>query len=264
MRSRHGFTLVELLVVIAIIGILIALLLPAVQAARRMSCSNNMKQISLALLNHESQMGYFPAGLTGWSPSGVWLDHGVFFRVLPFMEQIASAGQIDLNKNMASPPNNEWTRTQMPAFQCPSDNAAGRVVKYAMSGYPTAYMSRSNYAVSWGNLYNYAPGVLHPASAGPDQPVSDMENGGPFRYDYGRKIRDFQDGTSQTIVASEILAGQDDLLTGQTPALGCDYRGIWTGGPGCAGYLHMDTPNSSNPDCLREYMCGDPATQPAP
>ena len=97
-RNRRGFTLVELLVVIAIIGILIALLLPAVQAAReaarRMQCTNNLKQIGLAALNHEQAHGQYPTGGWGW----LWIGDpdrgfdqrqpgGWIFNILPFMEQ---------------------------------------------------------------------------------------------------------------------------------------------------------------------------------
>ena len=267
--GRSGFTLVELLVVITIIGILISLLLPAVQAAReaarRLQCSNNLKQIGLALLNHESQMGELPPGLIGFHQDGVtWLDQCVFFRILPFIEQSGLFSQLDLDINHGLPPNNILVGTQIPTYQCPSDNARGRDVEYTISGWPTCYFSRSNYAVSWGKLYNWPPGATEPWYAGPDQPVNELENGGPFRYDWGRSISEFRDGTSQTVVASELRAGQDDLLTGHTPDLGCDYRGMWSAGPGGAAYLHLDTPNSSNPDCLGVYMCGEPATQPAP
>jgi prepilin-type N-terminal cleavage/methylation domain-containing protein len=95
--QRRGFTLVELLVVIAIIGILIALLLPAVQAAReaarRMQCSNHMKQLGLAILNYEDSLGVLPPGAQ-WLPfkpdGSTWTDRYhccMLVHILPYMEQ---------------------------------------------------------------------------------------------------------------------------------------------------------------------------------
>src|SRR4051794_33067304 len=105
-RMRGAFTLVELLVVIAIIGVLVALLLPAVQmareAARRMSCQNNLHQMGLALHNHENTFGKFPTGGEGtdWSqnpPATAFDLHSTFSRILPYMEQGAAFGQLDFN-----------------------------------------------------------------------------------------------------------------------------------------------------------------------
>ena len=90
-KSAHGFTLVELLVVIAIIGILIALLLPAVQAAReaarRLQCSNNLKQVGLGLLNYESAIGSLPLGIHYQKGSGYTYGHSWWVRILPHMEE---------------------------------------------------------------------------------------------------------------------------------------------------------------------------------
>lgn len=122
-RSRNGFTLVELLVVIAIIGVLVGLLLPAVQqareAARRMSCSNNMRQLSLATLNYESSFKVLPPG---------WNTHGTLWSaaILPQIEQASLYSTLIFaesglgNWNNVASPNYRACQTPISMFQCPS------------------------------------------------------------------------------------------------------------------------------------------------
>lgn len=135
-RLRFGFTLVELLVVIAIIGILVGLLLPAVQAAReaarRMQCSNNIKQMGLALQNYESAHRTFPPGFIS-RVTGVWPGGGntpipeagpgwsFYAMILPFMEQPALYQQIDFSRPITDVVHQEARSTRVSSYQCPSD-----------------------------------------------------------------------------------------------------------------------------------------------
>lgn len=122
-----AFTLVELLVVIAIIGILIGMLLPAVQmvreAARRTSCSNNVRQISLATMNYESSHQEFPAG---WElslpavPGDPAVINGLLTEILPFLEQTNLEETYDYEKGFLHPDNQETVNIPVPIFQCPS------------------------------------------------------------------------------------------------------------------------------------------------
>jgi len=135
-RLRHGFTLVELLVVITIIGILIALLLPAVQAAReaarRMQCQNNLKQIALAFLNHESAQGHLPSA--GWTQYwtgdpdrgfGKEQPGGWDFSVLPFTEQEALFNMgVGEGYNDKKPFNTDRTQVPLAVYHCPSRRRA--------------------------------------------------------------------------------------------------------------------------------------------
>ena len=129
-RQRHqlrpGFTLVELLVVIAIIGVLVALLLPAVQAAReaarRMQCTNNLKQMGLALQNYHSARGHFPPGAliegacckepskTGWS-----------LEILPYMENQNLYDLLDPDVTIGHDNNKQLRESEAPGYACPSD-----------------------------------------------------------------------------------------------------------------------------------------------
>lgn len=128
--ARRAFTLVELLVVIAIIGILVALLLPAVQsareAARRMQCANHMKQIGLAILNYELDRRMLPPAGQGFStldpPTTAFNLHSCFAIILPYLEQSAVADAMDFRVPYnATEQNKRIAKTLIPAYICPTN-----------------------------------------------------------------------------------------------------------------------------------------------
>ena len=232
-QKSRAFTLVELLVVITIIGILIALLLPAVQAAReaarRMQCSNNLKQIGLAILNYESANGVLPIG-TNFRVDSVgqsYKANSVFASLLPYVEQMALYDMYDFKKRVYQAPNTQVVVVQIPAFLCPSDNAAGR----KMDG-----RARSNYAVCFGSNTTA-------------KSSTDATTDGAFQEGVGNPLSAFKDGVSNTAVASEVNAGQDDHFSDDNKQ---DIRGVWGEGSsiGAFAYTHLHTPNSSAGDAL--------------
>lgn len=133
LKGRRGFTLVELLVVIAIIGVLVALLLPAVQAAReaarRMSCGNNMKQIGLAVHNFENTYTHLPRAkfVQPLQPSGS-APTGFSIQIMPFMEQGNIYDRYNLNESYAGPNNQIVIKSKVPSFLCPSSPAGDTLV----------------------------------------------------------------------------------------------------------------------------------------
>ena len=168
MRNRHGFTLVELLVVITIIGILIGLLLPAVQsareAARRLQCSNHLKQLALASLTHESAHGYFPTGGWGWElvgdpDQGFGLNQpgGWVYNVLPFIEQQAlrdlGSGITDASSRKLAL--TKLSETPLSVLHCPSRRrAVNTLVKTHWNPFNanfTAKVAKTDYAINAGN-----------------------------------------------------------------------------------------------------------------
>ena len=175
-RSRGGFTLVELLVVIAIIGILVALLLPAVQsareAARRVQCTNHLKQLGLAALNHESAIRHFPAG--GWSYRWIgdpdrgtdWRQPGgQFYNMLPYMEQEV-VYQLQSGQANGFPVRNAaktMISTPISVMNCPTrrDPGAYDTLPVFASGIygphyadPSPKQARSDYAGNGGSVFS--------------------------------------------------------------------------------------------------------------
>ncbi len=207
MIRRRGFTLIELLVVIAIIAVLIALLLPAVQAAReaarRMQCVNNLKQMGLGILNYESNLGTLPPSNTAGVVNGAFITTGwsVHARILPYMEQGMTFNAINFTapNTHRTASNGTVVNIALSSFVCPSDpNSNG------MTAFPTAgvFARVPCYGVNEGDWYIWNG---FNTAAGTD---NGPQTRGVFAPDVYRRLADFRDGTSQTILASDVKALQ--------------------------------------------------------
>src|SRR5262249_16633770 len=222
-RDRRGFTLIELLVVIAIIGVLVALLLPAVQkvreAAARLSCSNNLKQIGLALHNYHDAHGSFPPGnVRGAFPPNdhpnddYWANWCIY--ILPYVEQGDLQKLYDFTRRNVDPANDRVRETAVKLYQCPSDVNAGKLIKPETGGpgttSATQFMSGSYRAVGGGgwptsgfanfwstqseakNIPGGYKGVLHVVGKAINDPQFSPE-----------RISSISDGTSSTLMVGE-------------------------------------------------------------
>ncbi len=267
-----GFTLVELLVVISIIAILIALLLPAVQAARetarRVQCQNHLKQVSLGILNFETTFGYLPAGAVyaETRPSGFGgffterKEHSLFLLILPYLEESPLYGEYGFDAAGGIYDNEHLLKSHVPPYVCPSDNARERT----WSG----RYGRSNYAACFGSSTQVvpknaaAPIEKHYAHLFTDGDIRNyddrrLDSDGIFRIQgsmFGREFANLRDGASMTIMLSELLSGQGDVVVNHDDR--GDLRGLWAHmWMGTASYTHWLTPNSSAGDGIWVKWC---------
>jgi len=204
--SLRGFTLVELLVVIAIIGILVGLLLPAVQAAReaarRMQCSNHMRQFALAASNYESAYKQLPAGWTDFrrstKPGWSWGT-----ALFPFMEQTALANQIDLLSPIDHPRNAPFLTVSIPTFMCPSD--PGRTpFLLGSEDHDHADSHDEDENVDGGEKLFEISKANYVGVFGSEDIENDPYNGNGTFYGNSRiRFRDLSDGLSNTFIIGE-------------------------------------------------------------
>jgi prepilin-type N-terminal cleavage/methylation domain-containing protein/prepilin-type processing-associated H-X9-DG protein len=241
---RRAFTLIEVLVVIAIIGTLVALLLPAVQssreASRRLQCTNNLKQVGLALLNYESSHKHFPAGyVSQFDSSGTDTGPGWGWAsmILPQMEETPIHNVIHFDLAIEHPMNGVRVAV-IPSYLCPTENLRQVWQAKRPDGTPICEVAESNYVAMFGTT---EPGV---------------DGDGMFYRNSKTAIRDITDGTSKTIAVGErthqlgratwvgsvtnaILFAEDDNTqaqavpeTGAGMCLGHAGEGIGPGGSG--------------------------------
>jgi prepilin-type N-terminal cleavage/methylation domain-containing protein len=283
---RRGFTLVELLVVIAIIGILIAILLPAIQsareAARKVQCSNNIRQMGLSVLNYESTNKQFPYGCTWYSnvakktlsvtsietrnPSDLFKNWVI--DALPFVEGKTLLVSFDLTKSIAgtaSPANIKARSVPLSVMLCPSDTY--NTVPFSGSGSSLTNQmgdnwARGNYGANGalGFMSYTSHGVYSCAGKG-DSTAPGWSNRylrGVMGANASVKLKQISDGTSKTLMLGEIRAG----------LLPFDARGVWAMSGGCPSGLwahgfHGDDRGPNDNEAASDDVNGCPDIQTA-
>jgi prepilin-type N-terminal cleavage/methylation domain-containing protein len=304
-RSLHGFTLVELLVVIAIIGILVALLLPAIQAAReaarRTQCTNNMKQLGLAIHNYISaKKDVLPGGLYQEFKGPGQQGESFFVRLMPYLENQVIYDQWDFGKTATSRGNNSAT-LQSPAAQviaalmCPTDKLETKVVDFSSGAVTTGgenmafagYYALTSYAGNGGTLNYYfgsnACNLLPPpytsggtstddgmffvyAAEGSTAGVCyDRPTSACFRPTKGVSLKSVSDGTSHTLLFGEMYHDDpyfDANLTG-TSGLTIEQWGMWGWTGGKKGTAHVFKSGGTDPTRVINYQSSGCVGSPA-
>ena len=270
-RLRPAFTLVELLVVIAIIGILVALLLPAVQAAReaarRMSCSNNSKQLGLALHNYHDTFKVFPANMDGSSngpnqSGGQWNQFRIsmswIVHTLPFIEQGPLFNQFDFTKDpqgkfVDNPQNRPLRQTVIAGLACPSSPHPNPLPNrgqidyeftagWEVSGGRTDYKGNMGYVwTGWRDcLATTSPfGTQTAGWVDAGTPASSVPNGGLFFFNGSVKIAQIIDGTANTVAVFEDANWYGGTSNTPSTAYTSEYgmTGLWVAPLGAANTI---------------------------
>jgi prepilin-type N-terminal cleavage/methylation domain-containing protein/prepilin-type processing-associated H-X9-DG protein len=234
-----GFTLIELLVALAIIGVLIALLLPAIQsareAARRVQCSNNLKQLGLAVAGYESINGCLPPGsLPRMSSVGLYEDFSVFVRLLPLLEQQTTFDAANLRLTSYDAPNSTLAGIGISALWCPSDYAVSTPQQDWAAGGQVWGTSYSAVAGPWEwDEFFLVPGTLDQLLPGEAQRIAQLGLIYPLS---SVRLAGVTDGLSNTLLFSET-----DFTT---------WYGWWTSGDGYDTLVGTTAPPNANMQVL--------------
>lgn len=235
-HGRRAMTLIELLVVIAIIGVLLGLLLPAVQsareAARRMACSNNLMQLGLAAHHHHDTYGLLPpawVAAPATVPQGniVQGGHGTIPFLLPFLEQRPLADLYRWDKRAQGPENQPVVMTQLKVVQCPSAEP---------NRWVTIVEDPRNYRYGGKGACGDYAGILEIDTRLADLGLVDRvdNNNGVLTVGFLARLADIRDGSSQTILMAE-CAGRPALWRAGRRADGVAEGGVWASGMGMFG-----------------------------
>jgi prepilin-type N-terminal cleavage/methylation domain-containing protein/prepilin-type processing-associated H-X9-DG protein len=212
-RSLRGFTLIELLVVIAIIGVLIALLLPAVQqareAARRIQCTNNLKQIGLAFANYESAQGSYPMGVLrqsrGYDACATTFGHSWAAFILPYMESSAQYNAVNFSRVYNSVSQFTAFRIRVNSYMCPDDTL-------------NTDLTQQGYIATWQSSYAGVAGltelIYYSWGTGATAPNADrcgaIDGEGILGRNIAYRVADVTDGTSGTLLVGETSRFKDE------------------------------------------------------
>ena len=268
---RRGFTIVELLVVIALIGLLIALLLPAVQTAReagrRTLCANHLHQLGVAMANYQDAHGAWPIGRTGLYyiyPLGLpmnQLRRSWAFALVPFLDDGARADKINFAGSFFVPENATAARVGFGYFQCPSDSPSIQELT------STVERQKGNYAVNWGNTHFFqddGPAQIMAGASFYGDPFAGPYGtarfgGAPFATNRAIRHRDIVDGLSKTLLASESVIGRN--VAPPYAAGNSDHRGdLLNDDIACSAFMTYTPPNAAAPDRMGTvaFFCGRP------